>query len=87
MESARADAVWVGWGFVAEHPDFADLCREMGIVFIGPDGEAMRRLGDKIIVQAIWPSRRRCRLRCGATGRWRPSTMPCAMPSVLAIRC
>jgi len=48
MESARADAAWVGWGFVAESPDFADLCREMGIVFIGPDGEAMRRLGDKI---------------------------------------
>ncbi len=48
LESARADAVWVGWGFVAEHPDFADLCREMGIVYIGPDGDAMRKLGDKI---------------------------------------
>ena len=48
MESAGADAVWVGWGFVAEHPDFADLCRDLGIVYIGPDGDAMRRLGDKI---------------------------------------
>src|ERR1035441_1077615 len=48
MESARADAVWVGWGFVAEHPDFADLCRDLGIIYIGPDGDAMRRLGDKI---------------------------------------
>ena len=48
LGAARADAVWVGWGFVAEHPDFADLCREMGIVFIGPDGDVMRRLGDKI---------------------------------------
>jgi len=48
METARADAAWVGWGFVAEHPDFADFCREMDIVFIGPDGDAMRRLGDKI---------------------------------------
>ena len=45
---ARADAVWVGWGFVAEHAAFADLCHEMGIVFIGPDGDVMRRLGDKI---------------------------------------
>ena len=44
----HADAVWVGWGFVAEHAAFADLCREMEIVFIGPDGEVMRRLGDKI---------------------------------------
>ncbi len=45
---AKADAVWVGWGFVAEHAAFADLCRELGIVFIGPDGDAMRRTGDKI---------------------------------------
>jgi acetyl/propionyl-CoA carboxylase alpha subunit/acetyl-CoA carboxylase carboxyltransferase component len=48
LTAARADAVWVGWGFVAEHAEFADLCREIGIVFIGPDGDAMRRLGDKI---------------------------------------
>ncbi|HXR16359.1 MAG TPA: carboxyl transferase domain-containing protein [Terriglobales bacterium] len=45
---ARADAVWVGWGFVAEHAAFADLCRELGIVFIGPEGDVMRRVGDKI---------------------------------------
>ncbi len=48
LVSARADAVWVGWGFVAEHAGFADLCRAMGIVFIGPDGDAMRCVGDKI---------------------------------------
>ena len=48
LAAARADAVWVGWGFVAEHAEFADLCRELGIVFIGPDGDVMRRVGDKI---------------------------------------
>ncbi len=48
LTSARAEAVWVGWGFVAEHPGFADLCRKLAIVFIGPDGDVMRRLGDKI---------------------------------------
>jgi acetyl/propionyl-CoA carboxylase alpha subunit/acetyl-CoA carboxylase carboxyltransferase component len=48
LTAARADAAWVGWGFVAEHAEFADLCREMGIVFIGPDGDVMRGLGDKI---------------------------------------
>ena len=48
LTDARAEAVWVGWGFVAEHAAFADLCHEMGIVFIGPDGDVMRRLGDKI---------------------------------------
>ena len=48
LQTARAEAVWPGWGFVAEHADFSDLCRGMGIVFIGPDGDAMRRMGDKI---------------------------------------
>ena len=48
LAEARADAVWVGWGFVAEHAAFADLCRQLGIVFIGPDGDIMRRVGDKI---------------------------------------
>ncbi len=48
LTTARAEAVWAGWGFVAEHAEFADLCRDLGIVFIGPDGEAMRRAGDKI---------------------------------------
>jgi len=48
LEATRAEAVWVGWGFVAEQAAFADLCREMGIVFIGPDGDVMRRVGDKI---------------------------------------
>ena len=45
---ARADAVWVGWGFVAEDPAFADLCARLGITFIGPSAEAMRLLGDKV---------------------------------------
>jgi acetyl/propionyl-CoA carboxylase alpha subunit/acetyl-CoA carboxylase carboxyltransferase component len=48
LRQARAEAVWVGWGFVAEHAEFADLCRDIGIIFIGPDGDVMRRLGDKI---------------------------------------
>ncbi len=43
-----ADAAWVGWGFVAEDPAFAELCEKIGVIFIGPGAEAMRRLGDKI---------------------------------------
>ena len=48
LTDARADAVWVGWGFVAEDAGFADLVESLGITFIGPSGEAMRKLGDKI---------------------------------------
>ena len=53
LASAHAEAVWVGWGFVAEHAGFADLCRDMGIVFIGPPGDVMRRLGDKISAKRL----------------------------------
>jgi acetyl/propionyl-CoA carboxylase alpha subunit len=45
---SRAEAVWVGWGFVAEHAEFVELCNRLGIVFIGPSAKVMRRLGDKI---------------------------------------
>jgi acetyl/propionyl-CoA carboxylase alpha subunit/acetyl-CoA carboxylase carboxyltransferase component len=43
-----ADAAWVGWGFVAEHPEFAELCERLGVVFVGPAPRTMRILGDKI---------------------------------------
>ena len=48
LRTSRADAAWVGWGFVAEDPAFAELCASLGVVFIGPPPAAMRRLGDKI---------------------------------------
>jgi acetyl/propionyl-CoA carboxylase alpha subunit/acetyl-CoA carboxylase carboxyltransferase component len=48
LRASRADAAWVGWGFVAEDPAFAQLCADLGVVFIGPSPEAMRLLGAKI---------------------------------------
>ncbi|HZD69324.1 MAG TPA: carboxyl transferase domain-containing protein [Actinomycetes bacterium] len=48
LVDGRAEAAWVGWGFVAEQPAFAELCERLGVVFIGPPPEVMRRLGDKI---------------------------------------
>jgi acetyl/propionyl-CoA carboxylase alpha subunit/acetyl-CoA carboxylase carboxyltransferase component len=42
------DAVWPGWGFASESPEFADACAALGLVFIGPSGASMRLLGDKI---------------------------------------
>jgi acetyl/propionyl-CoA carboxylase alpha subunit/acetyl-CoA carboxylase carboxyltransferase component len=48
LTESGADAAWVGWGFVAEDPVFAELCAKIGVTFIGPDADAMRRLGDKI---------------------------------------
>src|SRR3954449_11058830 len=53
LRASRADAAWVGWGFVAEDPAFADLCAELGVVFIGPPPEAMRLLGAKIEAKVL----------------------------------
>ncbi len=48
LRECRADAVWPGWGFVSEKAEFAELCDRLGIIFIGPSAEVMRRLGGKI---------------------------------------
>ncbi len=48
LRVSGADAAWVGWGFVAEDPAFAELCARIAVTFIGPPPEAMRRLGDKV---------------------------------------
>ncbi|HEY2204947.1 MAG TPA: carboxyl transferase domain-containing protein [Pseudonocardia sp.] len=48
LRVTRADAVWPGWGFVSERAEFAELCERLGVVFVGPSAEVMRRLGDKI---------------------------------------
>src|ERR1700685_1582789 len=48
LRECRADAVWPGWGFVSEKAGFVELCDRLGITFIGPSADVMRRLGDKI---------------------------------------
>ena len=64
LVEARADAAWVGWGFVAEVAAFAELCEQMGVVFVGPSAAAMRLLGDKIAAK-------RLAQECGIpVGRW-----------------
>ncbi|MEC3918978.1 ATP-binding protein [Nocardia sp. CDC160] len=53
LKATKADSAWVGWGFVAEDPAFAELCEQIGVTFIGPDPDAMRKLGDKIGAKLI----------------------------------
>jgi acetyl/propionyl-CoA carboxylase alpha subunit/acetyl-CoA carboxylase carboxyltransferase component len=53
LNETGADAAWVGWGFVAEDPAFAELCERIGVTFIGPSPDAMRKLGDKIGAKLI----------------------------------
>jgi acetyl-CoA carboxylase biotin carboxylase subunit len=50
IEAARrtkADAIHPGYGFLSEDPDFAEICAEEGISFVGPDWPVLERLGDK----------------------------------------
>ncbi|WP_259139606.1 ATP-binding protein [Tsukamurella ocularis] len=53
LQETGADAAWVGWGFVAEDPVFAEKCAEVGVTFVGPSPDAMRQLGDKIGAKLI----------------------------------
>jgi acetyl-CoA carboxylase, biotin carboxylase subunit len=43
-----ADAIHPGYGFLSENATFSDRCKEEGLIFIGPSGDSIRMMGDKI---------------------------------------
>jgi acetyl-CoA carboxylase biotin carboxylase subunit len=47
-EITDVEAIHPGYGFLAENAEFAQICRDCGITFIGPPVEAMQLLGDKV---------------------------------------
>lgn len=48
VEITNADAIHPGYGFLAENADFAEVCAEYGIKFIGPTPTQIRKMGDKV---------------------------------------
>jgi acetyl-CoA carboxylase biotin carboxylase subunit len=48
VEITNADAIHPGYGFLSENADFAEVCLQYGIKFIGPTPEQIRKMGDKI---------------------------------------
>ena len=46
-EITGAEAIHPGYGFLAESAHFAEVCRECGLTFIGPEPDVIRCLGDK----------------------------------------
>ena len=43
-----ADAIHPGYGFLSESPELAEACTNNNIIFIGPDADTMRLMGNKI---------------------------------------
>lgn len=46
-KDSGAEAIIPGYGFLSENADFSDRCTKENIVFVGPSGDAIRKLGLK----------------------------------------
>ncbi|NPA52884.1 MAG: acetyl-CoA carboxylase biotin carboxylase subunit [Aquificae bacterium] len=47
VEITNADAIYPGYGFLAENPRFAEICEKSEIKFIGPPSQTIKLTGDK----------------------------------------
>ena len=50
---AGVDAIHPGYGFLSENPEFADQVAANGMTFIGPKGDIMRQLGNKVSAREV----------------------------------
>ena len=48
-----AEAIHPGYGFLSENESFAEACEKKGIIFIGPNSEALEITGDKMKCKAV----------------------------------
>ncbi|QHE52915.1 acetyl-CoA carboxylase biotin carboxylase subunit [Pontibacillus sp. HMF3514] len=47
----ETDAIHPGYGFLSENPDFAEICEECNITFVGPSAHAIRKMGTKDVAR------------------------------------
>ena len=52
-EITNADAIHPGYGFLSENADFAEVCEQSGLIFIGPKPEVIRDMGLKQRARAL----------------------------------
>ena len=57
-EITGCDAIHPGYGFLAENPDFVEICRDNNLMFIGPGSGVMRMMGDKSLAKQTMKSAR-----------------------------
>ena len=52
-KSTGVDAIHPGYGFLAENAMFAEACRAVNVLFIGPHPQAIRKMGDKATAKRL----------------------------------
>lgn len=51
--STGCDAIHTGFGFLSENSEFARLCEKCGLVFIGPSGDIIDKMGNKSVARSL----------------------------------
>lgn len=65
--SLGVDAIHPGYGFLSEDPEFAKMCEDCGIIYVGPSSKVISMLGDKVVAR-ITAKRARCPVVPGSDG-------------------
>ena len=52
-ELTQVNAIYPGYGFLAEDSNFAEMCEKSGFKFIGPTSETIKNMGDKITAKTL----------------------------------
>ena len=52
-ELTQVNAIYPGYGFLAEDSNFAEMCEKSGFKFIGPASETIKKMGDKITAKTL----------------------------------
>jgi len=52
-EITNVDAIHPGYGFLAENPEFAEVCEQSDVAFIGPTARMIQQMGDKSLAKQL----------------------------------